>query len=189
MTAIYILIAGAALVVGWAIVTFNRFVSLKTHSEEAWSDIEVQLKRRYDLIPNLIETVKGYAKHERRVFQEVTEARTSAMKAKTPAQQAEKENILTEALKSIFAVAEAYPQLKAADNFKSLQDELTDTENKIEAARRFYNSNVRDLNITTDSFPANIIAGIFHFDKKELFDLTGEEEKKASEPVKVEFDK
>lgn len=189
MVALYIIIVMAVLVILWVIAAYNRLVSLKTRSEEAWSDIEVQLKRRYDLIPNLVETVKGYAKHEKKVFESVTEARTSAMQAKTPAQHAEKENMLTETLKTIFAVAEAYPDLKASDNFKSLQDELTDTENKIEAARRFYNGNVRDLNISIDSFPNNVIARQFGFENKELFDLVGEEEKKASEPVKVGFDK
>jgi LemA protein len=188
MILIYIIIGIIVLLVLWAIGAFNLLVSLKTRCQEAWSDIEVQLKRRYDLIPNLVESVKGYAKHEKRVFESVTEARVSAMKSKTPAQHAATENMLTEALKSIFAVAENYPDLKASDNFKSLQDELTDTENKIEAARRFYNSNVRDLNISIDSFPSNIIANLFKFEKLELFDLKGEEEKKASEPVKVNFD-
>lgn len=187
MVVLYIIIGIAVIVILWVIAAYNRLVSLQTRSEEAWSDIEVQLKRRYDLIPNLVETVKGYAKHEKQVFKSVTEARTSAMQAKTPAQHAEKENMLTETLKTIFAVAENYPNLKASDNFKSLQDELTDTENKIEAARRFYNGNVRDLNISIDSFPTNLIAKQFGYDKKELFDLTGEEEKKANEPVKVEF--
>lgn len=189
MTIIYFFIAALLLAVLWIVSAYNRLVSLKTRSEEAWSDIEVQLKRRYDLIPNLVETVKGYAKHEKKVFESVTEARSSAMQAKTPVQHAEKENMLTETLKTIFAVAEAYPDLKASENFKGLQDELADTENKIEAARRFYNGNVRDLNISVDSFPANVIAKQFRFEKKELFDLVGEEERKASEPVKVEFDK
>lgn len=189
MTIIYIFIAALLLVVLWIVSAYNRLVTLKNRAEEAWSDIEVQLKRRYDLTPNLVEAVKGYAKHEKQVFESVTEARTSAMQAKTPAQHAEKENMLTETLKTIFAVAEAYPDLKASDNFQSLQNELTDTENKIESARRFYNGNVRDLNISIDSFLVNVIAKQFRFEPKELFDLTGEEEKRANEPVKVDFDK
>jgi len=175
MIILYIVLGLIVLMTLWDVSAYNRLVSLKNRSQEAWSDIEVQLKRRYDLIPNLVETVKGYAKHEKKVFQEVTEARAQAMQAQTPAQHASGENFLTEALKSIFAVAENYPDLKASANFKSLQDELTDTENKIEAARRFYNSNVRDLNISIDSFPSNIIASQFHFGQKELFDLKGEE--------------
>lgn len=188
MIILYIILGVLLLAAVWIILTFNQLVSLKNRAAEAWSDIEVQLKRRYDLIPNLVQTVRGYAKHEKKVFTDVTYARTSAMKAQTPGQHAQTENILTEALKSIFAVAENYPDLKASDNFRALQDELTDTENKVEAARRFYNGNVRDLNIAIDSFPANIVANTFKFDKKELFDLVGVEQKKASQPVKVDFE-
>jgi LemA protein len=170
----------------WGVATFNKFIKLRTRTEEAWADIDVQLKRRYDLIPNLIETVKGYATHEREVFQKVTEARTRAMSAGTVEEQAEAENMLTGALKSLFAVSENYPDLKANENFLELQRELTDTENKIQAARRFYNTNVRDLNIAVQSFPSNIIAKWFSFGKNEFFELD-EADAAAREPVKVDF--
>jgi LemA protein len=154
----------------WIVGAYNSLVRHKIRAEEAWSDIDVQLKRRYDLIPNLIETVKGYAKHEKQVFESVTEARTAAMRAKSPGSREEAENMLSGTLKSLFAVAESYPDLKASDNFKELQQELSDTENKIEASRRFYNSNVRDLNIQIDSFPTNFFAKMFNFTKKDLFE-------------------
>ncbi|MDP9249149.1 MAG: LemA family protein [bacterium] len=181
----YILIA-VGLVVVWAVYAFNRFVSLRNRAEEAWADIEVQLKRRYDLIPNLVNTVKGYATHESATFENVTKARTAAMGASgpTPAH-AEAENMLTGALKSIFALAEAYPDLKANQNFLALQNELSDTENKIQAARRFYNSNVRDLNTGIQSFPGNIIAGMFRFSQKEFFDLADDDA--AQKNVEVKF--
>jgi len=142
------------------------------------------LKRRYDLIPNLVSTVKGYAKHEKSLFENVTKARAEAMSASGIKDQTKAENMLSNTLKSLFAVAENYPDLKASENFKELQAELTDTENKIESARRFYNANVRDLNIKIESFPSNIVADMFHFKKKDLFELT---ESKAKEPVNVEF--
>jgi len=186
MTLVYILIAVIALIVIWSIAAYNKFVRLMTRSEEAWSDIDVQLKRRYDLIPNLIETVKGYMNHERQTLEAVTQARTAAMGAGNPHEQAEAENMLTGALKSLFAVSESYPDLKANENFLELQRELTDTENKIQAARRFYNTNVRDLNIATESFPTNIIANMFNFDKREFFELA-EDEQEAKDPVKVDF--
>ncbi|HEY4525770.1 MAG TPA: LemA family protein, partial [Candidatus Paceibacterota bacterium] len=164
------IIVGAVVI--WAVYMFNRFISLRNRTEEAWADIEVQLKRRYDLIPNLVNTVKGYATHESSAFENVTKARSAAMGASgpTPAH-AQAENMLSGALKSIFALAEAYPDLKANQNFLALQNELSDTENKIQAARRFYNANVRDLNTGIESFPGNVIAGIFRFSKKEFFDL------------------
>ena len=168
----------------WAISIYNRLVSLRIRSEEAWSDIDVQLKRRYNLIPNLVEAVKGYAQHEKTVFENVTKARTAAINAAGVEAQSKAENMLSDALKSLFAVAENYPNLKASDNFAKLQDELTDTENKIEAARRFYNSNVRDLNIKIDRFPDKMIAGSFSFKKKDMFELDLEEERKA---VTVKF--
>lgn len=170
----------------WVVAMYNRFVRLRTRSEEAWSDIDVQLKRRYDLIPNLIETVKGYAAHEQTTLAQVTEARTKAMGAQTVAEHAEAENMLTGALKSLFAVSESYPDLKANTNFLELQRELTDTENKIQAARRFYNTNVRDFNIAAETFPSNIIAKWFTFTKKEFFELS-EGEQAAREPVAVKF--
>jgi len=149
------------------IVVYNSLVVLKTRSEEAWSDITVQLKRRYDLIPNLVNVVKGYAKHEKTVFEEVTKARADAIDAKDIKDREKAENELSKTLKSIFAVAENYPQLRASENFQKLQDGLTDTENKIEASRRFYNANVRELNIKIQSFPSNIVANIFAFQKRD----------------------
>lgn len=175
-------------VLGGAFVVFyNRFVKLKNRTEEAWSDISVQLKRRYDLIPNLVNTVKGYASHEAGTLQKVTDARTKAMNAESVADKAEAENMLTGALKSIFALAENYPDLKANTNFLELQRELSDTENKIQASRRFYNANVRDLNTAVETFPSNIIAGIFNFAKRDFFELTEEEAELASKPVNVSF--
>ena len=165
---------------------FNRFVSLRNRAKEAWADIEVQLKRRYDLIPNLVNTVKGYATHESSAFENVTKARAAAMGAGgNLADKGQAENMLTGALKSVFAIAEAYPDLKANQNFLSLQNELSDTENKIQAARRFYNTNVRDLNIAIESFPGNVIAGIFSFTKMEFFDLGDNDA--AQNPVEVKF--
>ncbi len=162
----------ALLLVIWLVGMYNNFVKLIARSEEAWSDIEVQLKRRYDLIPNLIETVKGYAKHEEGTLTKVVEARNMAMQGSdTPAAQAKSQNMITDALKSVFALSEAYPDLKANTNFLSLQTELSDTENKIQAARRFYNGNVRDLNIAVATFPSNLIGNMFNFMKKEFFDL------------------
>jgi len=163
---------------------YNKFVQLNIRTDEAWSDIEVQMKRRYDLIPNLIETVKGYAKHEKSVFEEVTEARANALSAKSIPDKAKAENQFEGALKSMFAVAEAYPELKANENFSQLQAELTDTEDKIQASRRFYNSNVREMNIAVQSFPANMFVKMFGFKKRDLFEL---EEAAAKNPVKVDF--
>lgn len=170
---------------GWAIVVYNGLVTLKNRVDEAWSDIDVQLKRRYDLIPNLLETVKGYAKHEEGVFTKVTEARNMAMSAGgDPKKMADSENMLSGALKSLFAVAENYPDLKANQNFMSLQEELADTEDKIQAARRFYNGNVRDFNIKIEVFPNNLLAGMFGFKKRDLFELSDEKER---ENVQVKF--
>ncbi len=170
----------------WAIGLYNRFVTLIQRSEEAWADIEVQLKRRYDLIPNLVETVKGYAKHEEGTLTKVVEARNMAMATGGDiAGQAKAQNMLTDALKSVFALSEAYPDLKANQNFLALQTELTDTENKVQAARRFYNGNVRDLNTAILQFPGNLIAGMFRFSKKEYFDLPDNDI--AQQPVAVKF--
>lgn len=181
ITTIILIILGVLVL--WFILAYNSFVRLIHRAKEAWSDIDVQLKRRYDLIPNLIETVKGYAKHESGAFENVTRARSAAMGAGSIAEKGEAENMLTGALKSIFAISEAYPELKANQNFLSLQAELADTENKIQAARRFYNTNVRDLNIKIDSFPSNLIAKIFRFQKMEFFDAAETETK----PVEVKF--
>jgi LemA protein len=185
MMIIWILVGIIVLLVLIIASMYNRLVQLNIRSGEAWSDIDVQLKRRYDLIPNLLETVKGYAKHEKGVFEEVTKARAEALSANNVKSKSDAENKVSEALKSIFAVAEAYPDLKASQNFSQLQDELTDTEDKIQAARRFYNANVRDLNIAIQSFPTNIIANMFKYKEKELFGL---EDAAAKEPVKVKFD-
>lgn len=182
----YILLGIIAVVVLWVIFVYNGFVSLVNRTKEAWADIDVQLKRRYDLIPNLVATVKGYATHESQAFENVTKARSAAMGAGSLADKGAAENMLTGALKSVFAIAEAYPELKANQNFLALQSELSDTENKIQAARRFYNGNVRDLNTSIDSFPGNMIAGAFHFAKQEFFQL-GAEDAAAKEPVKVSF--
>ena len=175
-----------ALVIIWAIFAYNKFITLINRAKEAWSDIDIQLKRRYDLIPNLVNTVKGYASHETEAFENVTKARAAAMGAQNIVDKGKTENTLSSSLKSIFAIAEAYPDLKANQNFLSLQGELSDTENKIQASRRFYNGNVRDLNIAIDTFPSNLIAGMFHFVKMELFTLD-ESEAAAKKPVEVKF--
>ena len=175
---------GAAVL--WVVAMYNQFVQLANRVKEAWSDIEVQMKRRYDLIPNLLETVKGYAAHEKDVFEKVTQARAAAIGAQTMPQHAQAENMLSGALKSLFAVAEAYPQLRANENFLELQRELTDTEDKIQAARRFYNGNIRDMNTLMESFPSNIVANIFKFQKQEFFELE-EGESAARQPVEVSF--
>ena len=159
------------MVIGGFVAAYNGFIRGKQRIEEAWSDIEVQLKRRYDLIPNVVSTVKGYAAHEKGVFENVTQARSAAMGAKTKEDQAKAENMLSSTLKTLFAVAEAYPDLKANANFLDLQRELADTENKIQASRRFYNGNVRDFNIRIHSFPSNLIAQIFGFKGAEFFDM------------------
>ncbi|MBP9667507.1 LemA family protein [Candidatus Saccharibacteria bacterium] len=167
--------------------TYNSLVRLKVRVEEAWSDITVQLKRRADLIPNLIESVKGYAAHEKEVFQNVTEARANVLAATTkgPAETAKAENQFEGALKSLFAVAEAYPQLRASENFQQLQNELVDTEDKIQASRRFYNSGVRDLNTKIQQFPANLLASMFGFKNKDFFEV--EDMAAVEKPVEVKF--
>ena len=173
-----------AFLVLWFIVIYNGLITFRNRTQEAWSDIDVQLKRRHDLIPNLIETVKGYAAHEKEVFEKVTEARTKALSAQTPQEAGQAENMLTGALKSLFAVAENYPTLRASENFQKLQEELADTENKIQAARRFYNGNVRDFNIKQETFPSNLVAQMFKFKKAEFFEI---EEEVEREVPKVSF--
>jgi LemA protein len=165
------------------ILIYNGLVRLRNRIDNAWSQIDVQLKRRYDLIPNLVETVKGYAAHERQVFENVTQARANAINAQGPAQQAEAENALTGALRSLFAVAEAYPDLKANQNFLSLQEELTSTEDRVAYARQFYNDSVLSYNNKLQTFPRNVIAGMFNFEKREYF----EGEPEATGPVRVQF--
>jgi len=192
MFGIIILVIIAAVIL-WGVGAYNGLIKIKNRVDEAWSDIDVQMKRRYDLIPNLVSTVKGYAKHESSVFEEVTEARAKAtainvdagnLNAEDMAAFAAAQEGLTGALSKLLAVAENYPDLKANQNFLELQRELTDTENKIQASRRFYNGNVRDYNTKVETVPTNIIANIFNFAKREFFEL---EEDAAKEPVKVEF--
>ena len=180
---LWILIGVIVLVIIWMIAIYNSLIKLRNRTDEAWSDIDVQLKRRYNLIPNLVESVKGYAKHERELFEKVTKARTAAMGAQAPGEKAQAENMLSGTLKSLFAVAENYPDLKANENFLELQRELSDTENKIQAARRFYNGNVRDFNTKIQIFPNNMIAGFLNFKEYDFFELDEEEK----EPVKVDF--
>ena len=179
----WVLLGIIVILVIWAVAVYNGLIRLKNRVDEAWSDIDVQLKRRYDLIPNLVNTVKGYAEHEKEVFEKVTEARTRAMGAGSAGDKAQAENALSQTLKSLFAVAEAYPDLKANQNFLELQRELTDTEDKIQASRRFYNGNVRDFNTKIQVFPNNLIAGSLGYAAREFFEAAGEEK----EPVKVDF--
>ncbi len=167
------------------IVIYNKLVRLRTTVKSSWADIDVHLKKRYDLVPNLVETVKGYAAHEKTVFEKVTEARSFAMKASSPADKAKAENMFSETLKSLFAVAEAYPELKANTNFLQLQTQLKELEDNIEYARRYYNAVVRDYNIMTETFPSNLIAAQFRFVKEEFFEL--EEPGVERKPVKVSF--
>jgi LemA protein len=179
-----LVLLGIIVVVAIAVIAmYNGLINLRNRVDEAWSDISVQLKRRYDLIPNLISTVKGYAAHEKEVFEKVTEARTRAMSAGTTEEKAEAENMLSGTLKSLFAVSENYPDLKANQNFLELQRELTDTEDKIMASRRFYNGNVRDFNTKLQVFPTNMIAGMLKFSAREFFEM----DEKEKENVKVEF--
>ena len=168
----------------FVIYSFNRLVTLRNRIKNAWAQIDVQLKRRYDLIPNIVETVKGYAKHERETLEKVTEARTQAIGAGTVGEQGKAENMLSGALKSLFAVAEAYPDLKANQNFMMLQEELAGTESKIAYARQFYNDTVMRFNTKQQVFPSNIIANMFNFQEREYFEI---EEAEAKEPVKVQF--
>jgi len=184
MTLIILLIILAILVIA-VVSIYNKLVRLRNTVKSSWSDIDVQCKKRYDLVPNLVETVKGYASHEKAVFEKVTQARTMAMQASTPVEMAKAENMLRDTLKSLFAVAEAYPELKANANFMQLQSQLQELENNIEYARRYYNAVVRDYNILIESFPSNLIAKQFSFKQEELFQLeTPEVERK---PVKVSF--
>ena len=169
------------------IATYNRLVRLNVRVDEEWSEITVQIKRRADLIPNLVNAVKGYAKHESGVFEAVTKARTAVMDATGVQETADAENMLTGALKSLFAVAEAYPDLKANENFKHLQEELVDTEDKIQASRRFYNGSARDLNIKVKTFPNNVFAGMLGFKVREFFEVEEAEAAKIAEPTEVKF--
>lgn len=185
MSILTIILILVAILIIWLIGTYNSLIRSRNRVDEAWSDIEVQLKRRYDLIPNLVNTVKGYATHEKQTFENVTNARAQAMQAGSPHDRLAKENMLTDALKSLFAVAENYPELKANQNFAKLQDDLTDTENKIQASRRFYNGNVRDFNTKLQVFPTNMIAGMFNFKSREFFDI--DEKGPEGQAVEVKF--
>ena len=184
---VYILGGILLFVVLVVVLMYNSLVRMRNRKEEAWSDIDVQLKRRYDLIPNLISTVKGYVKHEQETLAKVTEMRTKALEADGVQAKGQAENMLTGALKSIFAVAENYPDLQASQNFVELQKELSDTENKIQSARRFFNSTVQDLNTAVQTFPKNVIAGMFSFKEEEFFELDEEEKEAASKPTEVKF--
>lgn len=184
MTTLYIAFGVIAVAIVWLIAAYNGLVRLRTQAREAESDIDVQLKRRFDLIPNLVETVKGYAGHERETLESVTKARTQFMSAQSTKEQIQASDQLSATLKTLFAVSESYPDLKANANFLELQRDLADTEDKIQAARRFYNSNVRDLNIRIETFPTNLIAGQFGFQKMEFFEVEAPEERR---PVNVKF--
>ena len=187
MIAVWIILAVVAILGIFVWATYNSLVTLRLRVDEAWSDITVQLKRRLDLIPNLIETVKGYAKHERGVFKEVTEARANVLSAKGVQETAAAENQFEGALKSLFAVAESYPDLKASQNFVELQQELVDTEDKIQAARRFYNNGVRELNTKIQMVPQNAVAALFRFKERVFFELDDAEMATAEKPVDVKF--
>lgn len=182
MNPLYTLLGILALIGIWLLFTYNGLVTLRNRVREAWSQIDVQLKRRSSLIPNLVEAVKGYAKHEKEVFENVTKARAALLGAKNPGQAAAANDMLTGALKSLFAVAEAYPNLRASENFKQLQDELSDTETKVAASRQFYNTNVLDLNNSLETVPTNFIGQMFRFKKEEFFKAT--ESEKADVSVK-----
>lgn len=185
MTFLLVVFGIVLAVVFLVIALYNKLVRLRNTVKSSWSDIDVQLKKRYDLVPNLVETVKGYAGHEKSVFEKVTEARSMAMRAGTPGDKSKTENMLGDTLKSLFAVAEAYPELKANANFMQLQTQLNELENNIEYARRYYNAVVRDYNIVIESFPSNIIASNFGFRQEEFFELEAPEVEKK--PAKVSF--
>jgi len=185
MTVLFIVLGLVVVVAMWLVLLYNGLIRSKLRVDEAWSDITVQLKRRVDLIPNLVETVKGYAKHEKSVFDDVTKARSAMMGATSVAETAKAENMMTSALKSIFAVAEAYPDLKANDNFRHLQEELVDTEDKVQASRRFYNANVRDFNSKIQVFPNTLFVGMLGFEAREFFEV--EDRSAIENPVDVKF--
>jgi LemA protein len=179
MLALWIILGLVALVLIFLVVLYNRLVRLRNSTQNAWAQVDVQLKRRHDLIPNLVETVKGYAAHERGTFEAVTEARTAAQKAQGPAEQAQAENILTQALGKLFAVAEAYPQLRATENFQQLQAQLAETEDKIQVSRQVYNDTVLTYNNSIQTVPSNIVAGAFGFKPREFFEIGAEAEREA----------
>ena len=187
MTALWIVLGIVVLLLLIGIAMYNRFVSQRQGIKDAFANIDTELRRRYDLIPNLVETVKGYASHERATFEEVTAARTAAMQAQGAAQQAQAENVLTAALGRLFAVAEAYPQLRASENFQALQGELSGTENRIQVVRQVYNDNVREYNERVQSVPSNIIAGMFGFKEEEFFEIGEDERATVGQAPQVDF--
>jgi len=184
MTFIYIIFIAVALILLFGIAIYNSLIQLKNKVDEAWSDIDTQLKRRYDLLPNMVETVKGYAKHESKTLETVTQARNMAMQATTPEQKIAAENALSGTLRTLFAVAESYPELKANQNFMDLQATLREVEEKLQLSRRYYNATVRDFNTKLEVFPNNIVAGILHFSKRSFFEIENPTER---ENVKVSF--
>ena len=184
MTALWIVLGVVGLFLAWVIITYNRLIVLRTRIDNAWHQIDVQMRRRFDLIPNLVETVKGYAGHERETLETVTNARAAMASAQTVQEQAQAQNMITSALKSLFAVAENYPNLKANENFMMLQEELSGTEGKIAYARQFYNDSVMSYNMATQQFPTNLVAGAFGFIQRDYFEI---EEAAAKEPVQVKF--
>jgi LemA protein len=183
MAVVWVLVAFVVLVLLAGVVTFNRLISLRQRVDNGWSQIDVQLRRRYDLIPNLVQTVEGYAAHERELFEAVAEARSKAMSARSVGDQAQAENLVTAGLRQLLAVAENYPDLKASQNFLALQEELTGTESKIAYARQFYNDQVMRLNTTIGKFPSNLVAGAFHFQPREFFEI----DEPARGPVQVDM--
>jgi LemA protein len=187
MIALWIILGIVVLVLLWGVVAYNRFVSQRQAIRDAYANIDTELRRRYDLIPNLVESVKGYAAHERATFENVTAARTAAMQAQGPEQQAQAENILTDALRHLFAVAEAYPELRASENFQALQAELATTEDRIQVSRRFYNANVREFNERVQSVPSNIIASTFGFKEEPFFEIEEGDRATLEEAPRVDF--
>ena len=187
MTALWIVLGVVVLLLLIGVFIYNKFVSQRQSIKDAFANIDTELRRRYDLIPNLVESVKGYASHERETFERVTQARAAAQAAQGPAEQAQAENVLTAALRQLFAVAEAYPQLQAAQNFQQLQAELANTEDRIQVSRRFYNENVREYNERVQSVPSNIVAGMFNFELEEFFEIEEGERATVAQPPRVDF--
>jgi LemA protein len=187
MIALWVILGIVVLVLLWGVVAYNRFVSQRQGIRDAYANIDTELRRRYDLIPNLVESVRGYASHERATFENVTAARTAAMQAQGPEQQAQAENMLTAALRSLFAVAEAYPELRASENFQALQAELANTEDRIQVSRRFYNANVREYNERVQSVPSNVIASMFGFPAEPFFEIEEGERATMEQAPRVDF--
>jgi LemA protein len=187
MTALWVILGIVVLLLLWGVVAYNRFVSQRQQIRDAYANIDTELRRRYDLIPNLVETVRGYASHERETFEKVTQARAAAIAAQGPAQQAQAENVLTAALRGLFAVAEAYPQLRASENFQALQGELANTEDRIQVSRRFYNANVREYNERVQSVPSNVVASTFGFKAEDYFEIEEAERATLERAPRVDF--